>query len=453
MDILAAEAHNPLIPPWGEIIVGTIAFAIVFFVFAKFVAPRFEQVFRARREAIEGGIERAETMQAEAKAALEQYRAQLAEARSEAAQIRDQARAEGQQILEELRTQAQEESARIVARGEEQLASQRQQVVNELRGQIGALAVDLAGRVVGRVPRRGRPPARHGRPVPRRAGRHGGLRRERPLMEASTRVALAQARERLSEQVEGSAGPALLRLADELFAVARLLDGQLTLRRALSDPSGKPEERAGLARRLFGSKVSETTVDLVESMARQRWSRPIDLVDAASTLAIEASLDAANANRELDSVEDELFRFGRIVGGDQELARILSDRKAPAEGKVALLDRLLSGKVSAVTEQLLRNVLTGPHAGHADAAIEGLSDLASARRGQSTARVTSAVALTAAQEQRLSDVLGRLYGRTVGLQVTVDPSVLGGLIVQVGDEVIDGSIAHRLEAAGRRLAG
>jgi F-type H+-transporting ATPase subunit b len=149
MNILAAEAHNPLIPPVGEIIVGTITFAILFFVLVKFVVPRFEQVFVARREAIEGGIERAEAMQAEAKAALEQYRAQLAEARSEAAQIRDQARAEGQQILEELRVQAQEESARIVARGEEQLANQRQQVINELRGQIGALAVDLAGRVVG----------------------------------------------------------------------------------------------------------------------------------------------------------------------------------------------------------------------------------------------------------------------------------------------------------------
>jgi len=149
MSILAAEAHNPLIPAWGEIIIGLIAFAIVYFVFAKFVAPRFEQVFRARREAIEGGIERAEAMQAEAKAALEQYRAQLAEARGEAAQIRDQARAEGQQILEELRTQAQEESARIVARGNEQLASQRQQVVNELRGQIGTIAVQLASQVVG----------------------------------------------------------------------------------------------------------------------------------------------------------------------------------------------------------------------------------------------------------------------------------------------------------------
>src|SRR5687767_7783741 len=149
MNILAAESSNPLLPPLGEIIIGTITFAILCLVLFKFVVPRFEQVFVARREAIEGGIERAEAMQAEAKAALEQYRAQLAEARNEAAQIRDQARAEGQQILEGLRTQAQEESARIVARGEEQLATQKQQLVNELRGQIGTLAVELAGRVVG----------------------------------------------------------------------------------------------------------------------------------------------------------------------------------------------------------------------------------------------------------------------------------------------------------------
>jgi F-type H+-transporting ATPase subunit b len=145
----AEEAHNPLLPPLGEIIIGLIAFAVVLLVMFKFVAPQFEKTFRARREAIEGGIERAEAMQAEAKAALEQYRAQLAEARTEAAQIRDAARAEGQQILEELRAQAQEESARIIARGEEQLTAQRQQVVGQLRGEIGTLAVDLASRVVG----------------------------------------------------------------------------------------------------------------------------------------------------------------------------------------------------------------------------------------------------------------------------------------------------------------
>jgi F-type H+-transporting ATPase subunit b len=149
MDILAAEAHNPLIPPLSEIVIGLITFGILLVVLIKFVFPQMEKTFVARREAIEGGIERAEAMQAEAKAALEQYRAQLAEARTEAAQIRDAARAEGQQIIDELRAQAQEESARIVARGQEQIQAARQQVVNELRAQIGAIAVDLAGRVVG----------------------------------------------------------------------------------------------------------------------------------------------------------------------------------------------------------------------------------------------------------------------------------------------------------------
>ncbi|TFV80247.1 F0F1 ATP synthase subunit delta [Blastococcus sp. CT_GayMR20] len=291
-------------------------------------------------------------------------------------------------------------------------------------------------------------------------------------MEASSRAALAEARERLDQlsrpasgvlerakdrltgqPARAATGPELLALADELFAVARLLDSQLSLRRALSDPAGKPEDRAGLAQRLFASKLSSTALDLVETVARLRWSHPIDLVDAFMALGIEASLDAADARGELDGVEDELFRFGRIIGGDRELGRILSDRKASVEGKRALLDRLLSGRVSPVTEQLLRNVLTGPHVGTAENAIERLSDVASRRRGQSVARVTTAVALTPAQEQRLSDVLRRIYGRTVGLQITVDPSVLGGLIVQVGDEVIDGSIAHRLEAAERRLAG
>jgi F-type H+-transporting ATPase subunit delta len=262
-----------------------------------------------------------------------------------------------------------------------------------------------------------------------------------------------RARERVTGQPRGASADELLRLADELFAVARVLDEQPTLRRALSDPAGKPADRAGLARRLFGAKLSDVALDMVESVARLRWSRPFDLVEAASALAVEASMDAAEVRGELEGVEDELFRFGRIVDGDRDLARILGDRTAPAVGKADLLDRLLSGRVSPVTEQLLRNVLTGPHAGSAENAIERLSDVASRRRGQSVARVTTAVELTPAQEQRLTEVLGRIYGRTIGLQVTVDPSVLGGLVVQVGDEVIDGSIAHRLEAAGRRLAG
>src|SRR5688500_13550939 len=150
-------------------------------------------------------------------------------------------------------------------------------------------------------------------------------------MEASSRASLAVARESLAEHARpasgviektkdrltgharATTGPELLALADELFAVARLLDGQLTLRRALSDPAAKPDERAALAQRLFGAKVSSLALDLIETVARLRWSRPLDLVEAMMELATEASLDAADARGELDDVEDELFRFGRIV--------------------------------------------------------------------------------------------------------------------------------------------
>jgi F-type H+-transporting ATPase subunit delta len=288
------------------------------------------------------------------------------------------------------------------------------------------------------------------------ASSRAALAEVRERLDALTRPAsglLERAKDRLTSAPRAASGSDLTALADELFAVARLLDGQPSLRRALSDPSGKPDDRAGLARRLFSGKVSGATLELVEAMARQRWSRPLDLVEAAETLGVEAALDAADAEGQLDGVEDELFRFGRIVAGDPDLSRVLSDRSGSAKGKADLLERLLANKVSPVTALLLRNVLTASHLGHAEIAIERLSESASARRGRSVAFVTTAVALTDAQEQRLTAILGRLYGRTIGLQVTVDPDVLGGLVIRVGDEVIDGSVVHRLEAAGRRLTG
>lgn len=146
---LAATSQPVLLPPLGEIIIGLISFAVLVLLLGKFVYPKFEATYQARRDAIEGGIERAEKAQTEAQAALTQYKAQLAEARTEAAQIREGARAEGQRIIEEMRAQAQAESARITQRGEEQLAASRQQIVNELRRDIGSLAVQLAGRVLG----------------------------------------------------------------------------------------------------------------------------------------------------------------------------------------------------------------------------------------------------------------------------------------------------------------
>jgi F-type H+-transporting ATPase subunit b len=140
---------NPLLPKTAEIIVGAVAFILLFLFLRKAVFPMFEKAYAARTEAIEGGIKRAEDAQAEAAEALAQYKAQLAEARTEAARIRDEARAEGKQIVDQLTAEARETAARITAQSEASLAAQRQQVVAALRTEIGTLAVQLAERVVG----------------------------------------------------------------------------------------------------------------------------------------------------------------------------------------------------------------------------------------------------------------------------------------------------------------
>jgi len=150
---LAAEAaeteHNPIVPLWQELVLGTIAFALICYVLMKFVFPRMEETFRARVDAIEGGIKRAEEAQAEANQLLEQYRAQLAEARTEAARIRDEARADAEGIRQDVLAKAREESDRIIAAGRDQLAAQRESIVRDLRAEVGSLAVDLASRIVG----------------------------------------------------------------------------------------------------------------------------------------------------------------------------------------------------------------------------------------------------------------------------------------------------------------
>ncbi|WP_262284744.1 F0F1 ATP synthase subunit B [Micromonospora sp. MA102] len=153
MYFLAAEggeaAHNPIIPAWEEIVVGGIAFIVLCFVLMKFVFPRMEQTFQARVDAIEGGIKRAEAAQAEANQLLEQYRAQLAEARTDAAKIRDDARADAEGIRQDILAKAREESDRIIAAGKEQLAAERATIVRELRTEVGTIAVDLASKIVG----------------------------------------------------------------------------------------------------------------------------------------------------------------------------------------------------------------------------------------------------------------------------------------------------------------
>jgi len=147
--LAAEEAPNPIIPHIPEVILGIVAFVILLLVLKKYVVPRFEAAYEERAQMIEGGIEKAEKAQAEAEDALAKYRAQLHEARSEAAKIRDDARLEAEQIKAELRAEAEAESQRIVAQGQAQLQAQKAQIIAELRADMGRNAVELASRIVG----------------------------------------------------------------------------------------------------------------------------------------------------------------------------------------------------------------------------------------------------------------------------------------------------------------
>ena len=146
---LTAGELNPLIPHTSEIIVGTIAFSILYLVLRRAVVPRFEKAFAERTDAIQGGMERAEKAQLEAEAALVKYQAQLSEARSEAQTIREEARVQGASIIEEMRAKAQEEAARITATAQAAIEAERQQAVKSLRNEVGALATELASKIVG----------------------------------------------------------------------------------------------------------------------------------------------------------------------------------------------------------------------------------------------------------------------------------------------------------------
>ncbi|MEW1721890.1 F0F1 ATP synthase subunit delta [Streptomyces sp. NPDC093109] len=272
------------------------------------------------------------------------------------------------------------------------------------------------------------------------------------MTQGASRTALTAARERL-DALTDSTSVDVAELSEELSAVTVLLDREVSLRRVLTDPARSGEAKAELAGQLLGGQVGGVTADLIAGMVRSRWSGPRDLVDAVEELASSAELTAAQRAGGLDDVEDELFRFGRIVESDQALRAALTDRSATVAAKTTLLHSLLGGRANPVTERLVVRLVTRPRGRSLEAGLQTLSRLAAARRERLVAVVTSAVPLTDGQKQRLGAALAKLYGHPMHLNLDVDPAVLGGVTVRVGDEVINGTVSDRLEEAERRLAG
>lgn len=269
----------------------------------------------------------------------------------------------------------------------------------------------------------------------------------------SSRQTLDELTNELVQRVGGQDPEQLMSLSRDLLAAAEVLTAQPGLRRVLSDSTTEAQGRRGLVDRLFSGQVGADALQTLQAVAAASWSSGSDLREGVVTLARTAAFVAAERSGELDRVEDELFRFGRTVLGNAELAQVLDDPTTAGSGRAGLVRRLLEGKASPITIELLADLAGQAQSRSFSHGIDALTAQAASRKGSLVAEVISAVELDAAQQQRLGAALQRIYGQPVALHIRVDPELQGGMRVTVGDEVIDGSVAGRLGAIRRRLAG
>jgi F-type H+-transporting ATPase subunit delta len=265
---------------------------------------------------------------------------------------------------------------------------------------------------------------------------------------ASTRAAGAVVNQ--VEETIGSGADAT-RLGDELFTLLGILDAEPTLRRVLTDPTVEADRKADLAQDLL-SDFDESTVTVVSDAVRHRWSRAADLADALEQGGITAFLAAAEAEGDLDELDDGLFRFARIIEGDPELRDALNDRTAPVQARQQLVETLIADQVGAPALKLAREAVTGRHRSVLNA-LADMQRLAAARRERLVAVARVARPLSDELRERLQAALTERFGHQLQLNVIVDPDVLGGVRVTVGEEVIDGTVSTKLAEAHRRLAG
>ena len=267
-------------------------------------------------------------------------------------------------------------------------------------------------------------------------------------MLGSSRDSLAACQEGLDARRQDVGFP---QLSADLFAVASLLDREGQLRSTLADAGQPAAVREGLVRQIFDSRVSALAADIVRMVVDHRWSDDGDLVLALEQLAVQAAFTVAEADGTLDASEEELFLFGRALDSSSALQMALTDPSQTAQTKADIVRDLLGGRATPTSAAVLEYSVGHLHGRRIDSVVDELCALAARQRERVVAEVRVAAPLTEPQQQRLADILSRLKGRTVRLNVAVDSEVLGGVHVKIGDEVIDGTIASRMEQARRAI--
>jgi ATP synthase F1 delta subunit len=434
-----------------------VGFEVIAFIIWKYVVPPIRTLMQKQQDAVRTAL--AESAEAAKKLtdADEMHAKALADAKAESTKVTDEARQDSERIAAQLAEQGGIDAERIKSQGAQQVQLMRQQLIRQLRAGLGDETVQKATDL---VRAHVADPAAQSASVDRFLDDLDEMAPSTAVIETSAsarlRAASRAALETLTNEFDDVArnlrSPGLTTLADELGSVVTLLVAEPTLTRHLTEHNEDADAKVRLVDRLFSGKVDDHTLKLLRTAASQRWSAEADLVDGIEHLARLALLKRAEIEDQVDEVEEQLFRFGRILDSEPRLTALLSDYTTPVDGRIALLNKIIDGSgIDGTAAALLSQTIAHLRGERADEAVIDLAELAVARRGEIVAHVTAAAELTDAQRTRLVELLTRIYGHPVSVQTHVDPELLGGLSITVGDEVIDGSIASRLAAAQTQL--
>ncbi|CQD12918.1 F0F1 ATP synthase subunit delta [Mycobacterium europaeum] len=436
-----------------------IGFAAIVFLVVRYVVPPVRRLMAARQDAVRQQLKDAAAAADRLSESTTAHSKAVESAKSEAERLVEEAQVDAGRIAEQFRAQSETESQRITTQGGRQVDLLRTQLSRQLRLELGHEAVRQAGELVRNYVA---DPAQQSATVDRflddlEAMAPAPAEVQYPLlakMRSASREAVAGLSKRFSDIAKGLDNKALTDLSGELVAVAEMLHREIVVTRYLTVPAEDAAPRVQLIERLVSGKVADATLDVLRLAVSERWSANSDLAAAIEHISRQALLEVAERENKVDDVEDQLFRFSRILDAQPRLAILLSDYGVPVEGRIGLLRKVLdsaSDRVDPIVVALLTQTVQLLRGESAEEAVQFLAKVAVARRGEIVARVSAAAELSDTQRSRLTDVLGRIYGHPVTVQLQTSDELLGGLLISVADEVIDGTLASRLAAAEAQL--
>jgi ATP synthase F0 subunit b/ATP synthase F1 delta subunit len=436
-----------------------LGFAAIVFLVVRYVVPPVRGLMANRQKAVRQQLDDADAAADRLTESTSAHSKAVEAAKSEAKQVVEEARSDAERITEQLHAQAGVDAERVKVQGDRQAELLRAQLTRQLRLELGHESVrqarELVRNYVSDAAQRSATVDRFLDELEAMAPAAADV--QYPLlakMRSASRWSLGNLSERFGVLAKDLDQKGLSTLSSELVSVAKILDREIVVTRYLTMPAEDAAPRARLIERLLSGQVGDATLDVLRTAVSERWSANSDLVDAIEHVSRQALLEVAERDDQVDEVEDQLFRFSRILDAQPRLAILLGDYAVPVEGRVGLLRNVLdaaSSGVNPIAVALLSQTVELLRGQPAEEAVLFLAEVAVARRGEVVAQVSAAAELSAAQATRLTEVLSRIYGHPVTVQLQIDAALLGGLLIAVGDEVIDGTLSSRLIAAEAQL--